>query len=197
MLKYIYNISFLNLFLFLLLFIHPYFIEAQKSYSDANGKIIMVNRMDQTRTKTLRTDKPLTIRMINGYKLKGICYVEDPTTIICGTERISIDSIYAINGFVARNSKEKTLGIGLGILSVGAAIYPLYLIIGGIGLGEGTALFVGLTLLTFDLFIMYAAASLTGIYPRRFNIINYGISMEPGGQELLFIPDTNELKGCR
>lgn len=187
--KYNYNISFLKLFLFLLLSIHPYFIQAQKGYSDANGNIIMVNRMNETRTKTLRTDKPLTIRMINGYKWKGICYVEDNTTIICGTERIPLDSIYAINGFVARNSKEKTLGVGLGILSVGAAIYPMYLIIEGFGLGEGTALFVGLTLLSFDLFIMYAAASLVGIYPRRFNIMNWGIRMEPGDQELLFIPN--------
>jgi hypothetical protein len=185
MLKYFYNIS----ILFLILFIHPFFLNAQKKYSNLNGQIIMVNRMSETRTKTLRLDKSLTIRTINGQKIEGICYVEDNNTIICGSERIALDSIYLINGFVARNSKEKAYGVGLAFLSAGAAIYPLYLVVGGIGLGDGNALFVGLTLLTFDLFIVYAAASLMGIYPRRFNIMNWAIRMEPPGQELLMIPD--------
>ena len=189
MLKYPYNISLINLFLFLFLFIHPFFSQAQKGYSDSNGKIIMVNRMDETRTKKLRLDKLLTIRLLNGQKVEGICYVEDNATIICGTERIYIDSIYAINGVVTRNSKEKASGAGLAVISVAAAIYPLYLIIGGIGLGEGNALFVGLTLLSFDLFIAYAAANMMGIYPRRFNIMNWGIRMESPGQELMLIPD--------
>jgi hypothetical protein len=195
MLKYPYNISSINLFLFLFLFlfIHPFFGQAQKKYSSSNGQIIMVNRMDENRTKTLRTDKPLTIRTINGLKVKGMCFVEDNTTIICGSERISFDSIYSINGLVARNSKEKVFGVGLGVISAGAAIYPLYLIVSGFGLGDGNALFVGFTLLSFDLLIMYAAASLAGIYPRRFNIMNWGIRMEPPVQELLYIP--NEVRG--
>jgi hypothetical protein len=185
MLKYSYKIF----IVFLFLFIHPVFLIAQKEYSNSNGKIIMVNRMDETRTKTLRLDKSVTIRTIHGQKVEGICFVEDNNTIICGTERISLDSIYSINGIVARNSKEKAYGVCLAFLSAGAAAYPLYLIIGGLGLGDGNALFVGMTLLTFDLFIVYAAASLMGIYPRRFNMMNWAVRMEPPDQGLRIIPD--------
>lgn len=179
----------ISILLLIILSDHPDLVRAQKGYDDSNGKIVAVNRMDETRTKTLRLDRPVTIRLLNGNKMEGLCFIEDKTTIVCGTDRIDIDSIYTINGLVLRNSKEKAYGVGLSVLAVGAAIYPIYLVIGGIGLGEGNALFVGLTLLTFDLFIMYAATSLIGIYPRRFSVVNWELRFEPSGQELLFIPD--------
>jgi hypothetical protein len=181
---YIYRI----LFFLCIILIHPFCLMAQKNDFYANGKIAMVNRMDESRTRALRTDKPLTIRTMDGKKIKGICYVESNSAIYCEKKRISLDSIYSISGLVTRNSKEKAAGVGLGILSIGGAVYPLYLIIGGLGLGDGNALFVGITLLSFDLILMYAAATLTGIYPRRFNLMNWGILVYPPGQIPLTIP---------
>jgi hypothetical protein len=123
----------------------------------------------------IRSDKPITVRMIDGQKIKGIFYLEDERTMVIGSDKIRMDSIYALSGFVIRNSKEKACGTGLIILSGLGTIYPLYLIIGGLGLGEGKALFVGATLFFFDFILAYAGANLAGIYPRKFNMMNWGI----------------------
>jgi len=173
----------------LLNLIRPYvLLKAQEESPNTYGQILMMNRMDESRIKTLRLDKSLTIKMLDGRKMEGICSVKDEITLICGSENIRIDSIFFINGFVVRKSKEKAYGVGLALLSAAAAIYPFYLVIGGLGLGEGKALFVGVTLLFFDLILVYAAASLTGIYPRRFNTMNWAIRIEPPEQNLLLIP---------
>ncbi len=148
---------------------------AQQTPDFAFGQIMLVNRLNKTKTKVIRSDKPVTIRMIDGRKIKGDFYLEDENTMIVGSEKIILDSIYSLSGFVIRNSKEKAMGAGLTILSGAGIIYPLYLIIGGFGLGEAKALFAGITLLFFDTILAYAGTSLAGIYPRRFNMVNWGI----------------------
>lgn len=148
---------------------------AQQNSDSVSGQIMLVNRLNETKTKIIRSDKPVIIRMIDGRKIKGDFYLENDNTMVVGSEKIRLDSIYSLSGFVIRNSKEKAMGAGLIILSGAGIIYPLYLIIGGFGLGEVKALFAGITLLFFDTILAYAGTSLTGIYPRRFNMVNWGI----------------------
>ena len=163
-------------------------LTAQQIPHSTYGQIVLVNRLYETNIKMIRSDKPITVRMIDGQKIKGIFYLEDGRTMVIGSEKIRMDSIYALSGFVIRNSKEKAGGTGLIILSGLGTIYPLYLIIGGFSLGEGKALFVGATLLFFDLILAYAGANLAGIYPRKFNMMNWEIRINHESQNMIPLP---------
>jgi hypothetical protein len=147
----------------------------QQTPDSASAQIMLVNRLHETKIKIIRSDKQVTIRMMDGRKIKGDFYLEDDHTMVIGSEKIRLDSIYSLSGFVIRNLTEKAMGAGLMVLSGAVVIYPLYLIIGGLGLGEAKALFAGITLLFFDIILAYAGSNLAGIYPRRFNMMNWRI----------------------
>ena len=151
---------------------------AQQIPNTLNGQIVLVNRLYQTNTKMIRPDKPVSVRMIDGRKLEGAFYLEDEHTMVIGPERIRMDSIASLTGYIIRNSKEKAAGITLSFLSVLGTIYPLYEIVGGFGLGDGKAIFVGATMLFFDLIVAYAGTNLTGILPRRFSMVNWMIRID-------------------
>ncbi|KPK82514.1 MAG: hypothetical protein AMS27_14495 [Bacteroides sp. SM23_62_1] len=142
------------------------------------GQIVLVNRLYETNTKMIRPDKPVSVRMIDGRKLEGAFYLEDERTMVIGPEKIRMDSIIALTGYIIRNSTEKAAGITLSFLSVLGTIYPLYEIIGGFGLGDGKAIFVGATILFFDLILAYAGTNLAGIIPRRFSMVNWMIRVD-------------------
>jgi len=151
---------------------------AQQIPHSSYGQIVLVNRLYETNTRMIRSDKPVTVRMIDGRKIEGPFYLEDEWTMVIGSERIRMDSIFSLTGFVIRNSKEKAVGTGLSILSGLGTIYPLYQIVGGFALGDGKALFVGATLLFFDMILAYAGINLAGIQPRRFNMVNWLIRID-------------------
>jgi len=171
-----------------MMLILPLNLTAQQNSNSAYGEILLVNRLYETKTRAIRPDKPITVRLIDGRKISGEFYLEDEQMMIIGSEKIRMDSIYSLTGFVIRNSIEKAIGTGLTIFSVAGIIYPLYLIAGGFGLGEGKALFVGITLLFVDSLLAYAGTSLAGICPRRFNMMNWGIRITHQSQLLLPIP---------
>jgi hypothetical protein len=151
---------------------------AQQVPHSTYGQIVLVNRLYETNIKMIRPDKPITVRMADGRKIDGAFYLEDEWIMVIGHERIRMDSIYSLSGFIIRNNKEKAAGAGLSILSILGTIYPLYQIIGGFGLGDGKAVFVGVTLLFFDMILAYAGTNLAGILPRRFNMMNWMIRID-------------------
>ena len=151
---------------------------AQSDTIQSFGQLAFVNRMDTTKVKFIRNDKPIKIKMLDGRKLDGRWYLSDEETMMIGNQAIPMKDIYSIAGYVERDSKDKTLGAGLIILSAVAAVYPAYLIFSGFALGLPQAVFVGATVIFFDLFLAYAGASLMGIYPRRFNRMNWDIRVD-------------------
>jgi hypothetical protein len=84
-----------------------------------------------------------------------------------------------ISGFVNSNSKDKAVGLGL---TAGAGIvFPVavYYILGGIAWGFSNGIFVGATLLAFDLLLAYAGTTTMGVLPRRFSTFNWEIELSP------------------
>jgi len=116
--------------------------------------------------------------MLDGRRLDGQWYLSDEQTMVIGDQSIPMKDIYSLAGYVDRDSKSKTLGTGLILLSAVAAVYPAYLIFSGFALGLPQAVFVGATVIFLDLFLAYAGASLMGIYPRRFNRLNWDIRVD-------------------
>lgn len=177
-----------RIFITFILLIAAFQIVAQQIPHSNYGQIILVNRLYETNTKMIRSDKPITVRMIDGRKIEGPFFIEDERIMVIGPERIRMDSIYSLTGYIVRNSKEKAVGAGLSVLSILGTIYPLYQIIGGFGLGEGKALFVGITLLFFDMILAYAGTNLAGLIPRRFSMVNWMIRIDYQNQVALPVP---------
>ena len=163
-------------------------IFAQPDENQSFGQMAVVNRMDSTQIKFIRRDKPIKIRMLDGRKIEGRWYLSDEQTMVVGDQAIPMKDIYNLAGYVERDSKEKTLGTGLIILSAAAAAYPAYLIFSGFALGQPQAVFVGATVIFLDLFLAYAGASLMGIYPRRFNRLNWDIRVDYSINSVIKIP---------
>jgi len=153
-------------------------LHSQPGIAPSYGDIVMVSRLDSSRTKHIRQDKLIKVRMVDGRKLEGTWYLEDENTMVVGTQKINMENIYTMAGYVQRNSKEKAVGTGLTILSALGAVYPVYLIIGGFGWGDPRAIFVGATILFFDMMLASAGTNLIGIYPRRFNRMNWDIRVD-------------------
>jgi len=153
-------------------------IYSQSEVIDSYGDLVVVNKMDSTKANKIRSDKPIKIRMLDGRRLEGHWYLSDKQTMVIGDQSIPMKDIYSFAGYVNRDSKNKTLGAGLLILSAVAAVYPAYLIFSGFALGLPQAVFVGATVIFLDLFLAYAGASLMGIYPRRFNRLNWDIRVD-------------------
>ena len=163
-------------------------IFAQQVEKQSFGQMALVNKMDTTQVKFIRGDKPIKIRMLNGRKIEGHWYLSDEQTMVVGDQPIPMKDILNLAGYVERDSKEKTLGTGLIMLSAVAAAYPAYLIFSGFALGQPQAVFVGATVIFLDLFLAYAGASLMGIYPRRFNRLNWDIRIDYSLNSVLTIP---------
>ncbi len=89
------------------------------------------------------------------------------------------DNIMMISGFAQSYSRDRAVGLGL---TIGAGIVlpvAVYYILGGIAWGYSNGIFVGTTLLVFDLLLAYAGTTMMGIMPRRFSTLNWEIELSP------------------
>lgn len=147
------------------------------SHSVLSQQINLVKKMDSTKTKTIRIDKRITIKTFGGEKFKGEWQVLDEDKILVQEQEVKLDNIMMISGFVNSNSKDRAVGIGL---SVGAGlVFPVavYYFLGGIAWGYTNGIFVGATLLVFDLLLAYAGTTMMGVIPRRFSTLNWEIEL--------------------
>ncbi|MBL7111569.1 MAG: hypothetical protein ISS19_06480 [Bacteroidales bacterium] len=163
-------------------------VVAQSDNNQSFGQLALVNRMDSTKVKFIRADKSIKIRMLDGRRLDGHWHLSDEQTMVVGDKVIPMKEIYSLAGYVQTDSKDKTLGAGLIMLSAVASAYPAYLIFSGFALGQPQAVFVGATIIFLDLFLAYAGASLMGIYSRRFNRLNWDIRIDYKLNQTLIIP---------
>ena len=127
------------------------------------------------KTKTIRLDKPVVVRTFDGMKAKGDVSLVDNEKIILEGREIKLEEIMMISGYLDRNSKQQGLGLAL---TIGAGVIlpaAVYYILGGIAWGLSNGIFVGVTVLVFDLILAYAGTSLMGIYPRRFSTMNWKV----------------------
>jgi hypothetical protein len=139
----------------------------------------MINKTDSTKTKTIRIGKRVTIKTFDGEKSKGEWQVLDQEKILVQDREVLKDNIMMISGFVQSNSRDRAVGIGL---TVGAGlVFPVavYYILGGIAWGFSNGIFVGSTLLVFDLLLAYAGTTMMGVIPRRFSTLNWEIELFP------------------
>ena len=116
------------------------------------------------------------VRTFDGSEVKGFVSLIDNEKLILEGKEIELDEIMMISGYLDRNSKQKAVGLGL---AIGAGVIlptALYYILGGIAWGMSNGVFVGVTILVFDLFLAYAGTSLMGIYPRRFSTMNWKVA---------------------
>jgi hypothetical protein len=142
-----------------------------------NQQILLVKKLDSTRTKTIRIDKRITVKTFDGEKFKGEWQVLDEEKILVEGEEVIKDNVMMISGFVQHNPGDRALGIGL---TIGAGIvFPVavYYFLGGIAWGFPNGIFVGSTLLAFDLLLAYAGTTMMGILPRRFSTLNWDIEL--------------------
>ena len=145
------------------------------SHSVFSQQINLVKKLDSTRTKTIRMDKRITIKTFDGEKFKGDWQVLDEDKILVQEREVKKDNIMMISGFIQSDSKDRAVGIGL---TVGAGlVFPVavYYFLGGIAWGYTNGIFVGATLLVFDLILAYAGTAMMGVIPRRFSTLNWEI----------------------
>ena len=127
-------------------------------------QINLVKKLDTTKARAIRLDKRITIKTFDGEKYKGEWQVLDEGKILVDEKKVEKDSIMMISGFVQSNSKDRAIGIGL---SMGAGlVFPVavYYFLGGIAWGFTNGIFVGATLLVFDLLLAYAGTSIAAAY---------------------------------
>ena len=147
------------------------------SHSVFSQQINLIKKLDSTKTKTIRIDKKITIKTFDGEKFKGEWQVLDEDKILVQEQEVNLDNIMMISGFVQSNSKDRAVGIGL---SVGAGlVFPVavYYFLGGIAWGFTNGIFVGATILVFDLLLAYAGTTMMGVIPRRFSTLNWEIEL--------------------
>ena len=133
------------------------------------------HKLKPEKSRTIRLDKPVLIKTFDGDNVKGMVSILDKNRLILDGREIPSDEVMMISGFVIRDSKEKAVGLGL---TIGAGIVmpvALYYVLGGIAWGFPNGIFVGTTLLAFDLLLAYIGTNLMGIYPRRFSTMNWEI----------------------
>ena len=147
------------------------------SHSVFSQQINLIKKQDGTKTKTIRIDKRISIKTFDGEKFKGEWQVLDEDKILMQEQEVKLDNIMMISGFVKSTSKDRAVGIGL---SVGAGlVFPVavYYFLGGIAWGFTNGIFVGATLLVFDLLLAYAGTTMMGVIPRRFSTLNWEIAL--------------------
>ena len=140
-------------------------------------EIRLVNKNNPEKTKEIRLDKDITIRTFDGSKLKGPVTITDDYRFRLNEIIVSGDEIMMISGFVVRNRKEKTAGLGI---TIGAGLilpFSVYYILGGIAWAQPNGIFIGTTILFFDLLLAYVGTNLMGIFPRRFSTMNWEINI--------------------
>ena len=142
-------------------------------------EIRLEKRSNPGETRTIRLDKPLTIRTFDGEKQKGLASILPDGRMTLEGKDYPVNSIMSLSGFVVRNSGDKAAGLGL---TIGAgAILPLalYYVLGGIAWAMPNGIFIGATVLTFDLLLAYIGTNLMGILPRSFSTMNWKIDLFP------------------
>ena len=142
-------------------------------------EIRLGHKLRPEKSRAIRLDKPIMVKTFDGVKVKGMLTIHDNEKLILDGEEIALDEIMMISGYVIRDSGEKALGLGL---TIGAGIVlpaALYYFLGGIAWGIPNGVFVGTTILIFDLLLAYAGVNLMGIYPRRFSTMNWEIALSP------------------
>ena len=144
-----------------------------------NQEIRLDHKLKSDKTKTIRLDKPVMVKTFEGEKIKGVASAQETGKLMIEGKEIALENVMTISGFVVRNSKEKAVGLGLSIGAGIIAIPALYYILGGIAWGIPNGIFVGATVLVFDMFLAYAGINLMGIYPRRFSTMNWNIVISP------------------
>ena len=142
------------------------------------------HRSKPGKSSLLRPEKTVTVRTFGGLKLSGPAFFQPDGRLVVSGKELNPDDVMMISGFVKRNPREKAGGLGL---TIGAgAVFPvaLFYILGGIAWAMPDGIFVGLTVLAFDLFLAYTGINLMGIYPRRFSTLNWKIvpSATPVGE---------------
>lgn len=133
------------------------------------------HKTKEDRLKTIRTDKPIMVKTFEGRKVKGMFMGIDQESIMIEESNIPLEDIMTISGFIVPGREGRTTGI---LLSIGAGVVlpvALYYILGGIAWVQPDGIFIGATILAFDLLLGYAGTSLLGIYPRRFSTYNWNI----------------------
>jgi hypothetical protein len=155
--------------------------------------IRLEHKLKPDKSRTIRMDKPVMVRTFDGNKLKGMASVHPDGGIVLEGKQVAPDNIMMISGFVKRDSRDKAAGLGI---TIGAGVVlpvALYYILGGIAWAMPNGIFVGSTVLVFDLLLAYVGINLMGIYPRRFSTLNWEIALPPsdsgnGGPILLPFP---------
>jgi hypothetical protein len=147
------------------------------SHSVFSQQINLVKKLDTAKTKNVRIDKRITIRTFDGEKFKGDWQVLDEDRILVQEKEVKKDNIMMISCFVNGNARDRATGIGI---TVGAGlVFPVavYYFLGGIAWGFPNGIFVGATLLAFDLLLAYAGTTMIGAIPRRFSTFNWQIEL--------------------
>jgi len=138
-------------------------------------ELILENRLHPDKSKMIRLDKSIMVKTFQGVEVKGeLTQIDDNRLVVEGKDFL-LDDIMMISGIVVRNTREKASGVGL---TIGAGIVlpaALYYFLGGIAWGVPNGVFVGATVMVFDLALAYAGTNLMGILPRRFSTMNWKI----------------------
>jgi hypothetical protein len=146
-------------------------------------EIKLQHKLKPDKSKTLRLDKPVMVRTFDGIKLDGMLILSESGNIILEGKEISPGDIMTISALVRPNSREKAVGLGL---TIGAGVVlplALYYFLGGIAWGMPNGIFVGSTILVFDLMLAYAGTTLMGIFPRRFSTMNWEVVISPADSD--------------
>ena len=138
------------------------------------------HKLNPDKSKTIRMDKPVMVKTFDGTKIKGMATILGNEKLRLDGKEINLEDIMMISGYVERNSKEKAVGLGLTIGAGIVAPAALYYILGGIAWGIPNGIFIGATVLAFDLLLAYAGTNLMGIYPRRFSTMNWQVVISHG-----------------
>ncbi len=160
------------------------FLVCSSGYSQ---EIRLEHKTKPDKFKTVRLDKPLMVKTFEGEKIKGMASIPETGKLLLDGKEIELENVMTLSGFVIRNSKEKAVGLGLSIGAGVIAIPALYYILGGIAWGVPNGIFVGATILVFDLFLAYVGTSLMGIYPKKFSTMNWNIATSPESE---ILPET-------
>lgn len=155
-------------------------------FLSSNGfsqEIRLQHKLHPDKSRMIRLDKPVLVKSFNGSRIQGIAGIGKDSSLRIGGKIIETKELMTIAGFVHRHSGERAGGMGM-LIGAGAILpAALYYFLGGIAWGIPNGMFVGSTLLAFDLLLVYAGANLLGIYPRRFSTMNWEIRIIPSSSD--------------
>jgi hypothetical protein len=147
-------------------------------------EIRLDHKLKEDKSKTVRLDKPMMVKTFEGARYKGQASISESGKLFIEGKEILLEDIMTVSGYIHRNSQEKAVGVGLTIGAGIIAIPALYYILGGIAWGLPNGIFVGATVLAFDILLAYAGTNLMGIYPRRFSTMNWIVTVRPDGSSI-------------